>query len=61
MVWHSSQGSKGGPAETAYFGTVKPDPNFNAQNDAAKLKKAIETKGKYFAVNTGILLILNCT
>ncbi len=60
-VFHvSSQGSKGGPAETAYFGTVKPDPNFNAQNDAAKLKKAIETKGKYFAVNTGILLILNC-
>uniref|UniRef100_A0A671P8Q7 Annexin n=1 Tax=Sinocyclocheilus anshuiensis TaxID=1608454 RepID=A0A671P8Q7_9TELE len=31
--------------ETAYFGTVKPDPNFNGQNDAAKLKKAIETKG----------------
>uniref|UniRef100_A0A671SSX2 Annexin n=1 Tax=Sinocyclocheilus anshuiensis TaxID=1608454 RepID=A0A671SSX2_9TELE len=40
-----SQGFKGGPAETAYFGTVKADPNFNAQNDAAKLKKAIETKG----------------
>lgn len=60
-VFHvSSQGFKGGPAETAYFGTVKPDPNFNAQNDAAKLKKAIETKGKYFAVNTGIWLILNC-
>ncbi|XP_016396574.1 annexin A1-like [Sinocyclocheilus rhinocerous] len=39
------QGFKGGPAETAYFGTVKADPNFNAQNDAAKLKKAIETKG----------------
>uniref|UniRef100_A0A672MZB9 Annexin n=1 Tax=Sinocyclocheilus grahami TaxID=75366 RepID=A0A672MZB9_SINGR len=34
-----------GPVETAYFGTVKPDPNFNGQNDAAKLKKAIETKG----------------
>uniref|UniRef100_A0A672KU37 Annexin n=1 Tax=Sinocyclocheilus grahami TaxID=75366 RepID=A0A672KU37_SINGR len=30
---------------TGYFGTVKADPNFNAQNDAAKLKKAIETKG----------------
>ncbi|KAF4113605.1 annexin A1-like [Onychostoma macrolepis] len=41
----SSKGFKGGPAETAYFGTVKPDPNFNAQNDAEKLKKAIETKG----------------
>uniref|UniRef100_A0A671PE47 Annexin n=1 Tax=Sinocyclocheilus anshuiensis TaxID=1608454 RepID=A0A671PE47_9TELE len=41
----SSKGFKGGPVETAYFGTVKPDPNFNGQNDAAKLKKAIETKG----------------
>ncbi|KAK7173781.1 hypothetical protein R3I93_003567 [Phoxinus phoxinus] len=41
----SSKGSKGPPTETAYFGTVKADPNFNAQNDAAKLKKAIETKG----------------
>ncbi|XP_042580943.1 annexin A1-like isoform X1 [Cyprinus carpio] len=41
----SSKGSKGRPVETAYFGTVKPDPNFNAQNDAEKLKKAIETKG----------------
>ncbi|XP_073716814.1 annexin A1 [Misgurnus anguillicaudatus] len=28
-----------------YLGTVKSDPNFNAQNDAARLKKAIETKG----------------
>uniref|UniRef100_A0A673MWW2 Annexin n=1 Tax=Sinocyclocheilus rhinocerous TaxID=307959 RepID=A0A673MWW2_9TELE len=41
----SSKGFKGGQVETAYFGTVKPDPNFNGQNDAAKLKKAIETKG----------------
>ncbi|XP_048042598.1 annexin A6-like [Megalobrama amblycephala] len=41
----SSKGFKGSPTETAYFGTVKADPNFNAQNDAAKLKKAIETKG----------------
>uniref|UniRef100_A0A672KTQ9 Annexin n=1 Tax=Sinocyclocheilus grahami TaxID=75366 RepID=A0A672KTQ9_SINGR len=41
----SSTGFKGGPAGTAYFGTVKADSNFNAQNDAAKLKKAIETKG----------------
>lgn len=42
-----SQGFKAAPAvETGYFGTVKTDPNFNAQNDAAKLKKAIETKGK---------------
>ncbi|XP_050967156.1 annexin A1-like [Labeo rohita] len=41
----SSKGYKGGPEETAYFGTVKADPNFNAQNDAATLKKAIETKG----------------
>ncbi|XP_056121462.1 annexin A1-like [Rhinichthys klamathensis goyatoka] len=41
----SSKGSKGAPSETAYFGTVKGDPNFNAENDAAKLKKAIETKG----------------
>ncbi|XP_051751444.1 annexin A1-like [Ctenopharyngodon idella] len=41
----SSKGFKGAPTETAYFGTVKADPNFNAQNDAAKLKKAIETKG----------------
>lgn len=49
-----SQGYKGGPEETAYFGTVKADPNFNAQNDAATLKKAIETKGKYFGVNTGV-------
>ncbi|KAI7812762.1 annexin A1-like [Triplophysa rosa] len=40
----SSKGSKGGPGETAYFGTVKADPNFNAQNDAEKLKKAIENK-----------------
>lgn len=40
------QGSKSGPGETAYFGTVKGDPNFNAKNDAAKLKAAIETKGK---------------
>ncbi|XP_067262408.1 annexin A1-like [Chanodichthys erythropterus] len=41
----SSKGFKGAHTETAYFGTVKADPNFNAQNDAAKLKKAIETKG----------------
>jgi len=41
-----SQGSKGA-TETAYFGTVKADPNFNAENDAAKLKQSIETKGKY--------------
>ncbi|XP_059405794.1 annexin A1-like [Carassius carassius] len=41
----SSKGSKSSAVETAYFGTVKPDPNFNAQNDAEKLKKAIETKG----------------
>nr|AAI08031.1 Anxa1c protein [Danio rerio] len=39
-------GFKAAPAfETGYFGTVKADTNFNAQNDAAKLKKAIETKG----------------
>ncbi|XP_059403037.1 annexin A1-like [Carassius carassius] len=37
----SSKGSKDGSAN---FGTVKADPNFNAQNDAEKLKKAIETK-----------------
>ncbi|XP_051533289.1 annexin A1-like isoform X4 [Myxocyprinus asiaticus] len=41
----STKGNKGGSAETAYFGTVKADPNFNAQDDAAKLKKATETKG----------------
>ncbi|KAA0716511.1 Annexin A1 [Triplophysa tibetana] len=40
----SSKGSKGGPGETAYFGTVKAAPNFNAQNDAEQLKKAMETK-----------------
>ncbi|XP_072549068.1 annexin A1-like isoform X3 [Salminus brasiliensis] len=28
-----------------YFGTIKPDPNFNASRDAAALQKAIETKG----------------
>uniref|UniRef100_A0A672KWY6 Annexin n=1 Tax=Sinocyclocheilus grahami TaxID=75366 RepID=A0A672KWY6_SINGR len=38
-------GFRPAPFETGYFGTVKADPNFNAQNDAAKLKKAIETKG----------------
>ncbi|XP_068077273.2 uncharacterized protein isoform X2 [Danio rerio] len=38
------KGYKGASAETGYFGTVKADPNFNAQNDAEKLKKAIETK-----------------
>uniref|UniRef100_A0A8C2D7D8 Annexin n=1 Tax=Cyprinus carpio TaxID=7962 RepID=A0A8C2D7D8_CYPCA len=38
----SSEDFKDGSAK---FGTVKADPNFNAQNDAAKLKKAIETKG----------------
>ncbi|XP_067296084.1 annexin A1-like [Pseudorasbora parva] len=40
----SSKGFKG-PTETAYFGTVKANPNFNAQDDAENLKKAIETKG----------------
>ncbi|XP_056314696.1 annexin A1 [Danio aesculapii] len=39
------KGFKGTTVETGYFGTVKADPNFNAQNDAEKLKKAIETKG----------------
>ncbi|KAF4113604.1 annexin A1-like [Onychostoma macrolepis] len=38
-------GFKPAVVETGYLGTVKADPNFNAQNDAAKLKKAIETKG----------------
>lgn len=47
LLYVLSQGFKGAPTETAYFGTVKADPNFNAQNDAAKLKKAIETKGKH--------------
>ncbi|XP_022523555.2 annexin A1 [Astyanax mexicanus] len=28
-----------------YFGTIHPDPNFNASRDAAALQKAIETKG----------------
>lgn len=46
LLYISSQGFKPTPSVTGYFGTVKPDPNFNAQNDAAKLKKAIETKGK---------------
>lgn len=46
LLYISSQGFKPAPSVTGYFGTVKPDPNFNAQNDAAKLKKAIETKGK---------------
>ncbi|KAI7812522.1 annexin A1c [Triplophysa rosa] len=41
----STMGFKGTPAETGYLGTVKADPNFNAQTDAARLKKAIETKG----------------
>ncbi|TRY60693.1 hypothetical protein DNTS_017086 [Danionella cerebrum] len=40
----SSKGYKGG-AETTYFGTVTASRNFNASNDAAQLKKAIETKG----------------
>ncbi|KAI5089167.1 annexin A1c, partial [Silurus meridionalis] len=30
---------------TPYYGTVRPDPNFNASRDAAALQKAIETKG----------------
>ncbi|TRY60692.1 hypothetical protein DNTS_017086 [Danionella cerebrum] len=30
--------------DAGYFGTVKADPNFKAQSDAEKLKKAIETK-----------------
>uniref|UniRef100_A0A9J8BZD8 Annexin n=1 Tax=Cyprinus carpio carpio TaxID=630221 RepID=A0A9J8BZD8_CYPCA len=42
---NNDNGFKPAPSVTGYFGTVKPDPNFNAQNDAAKLKKAIETKG----------------
>lgn len=43
---NQNEGFKPAPiVETGYFGTVKADPNFNAQNDAAKLKKAIETKG----------------
>uniref|UniRef100_A0A8C1Z3V8 Annexin n=1 Tax=Cyprinus carpio TaxID=7962 RepID=A0A8C1Z3V8_CYPCA len=42
---NNDNGFKPTPSVTGYFGTVKPDPNFNAQNDAAKLKKAIETKG----------------
>ncbi|XP_062844821.1 annexin A1-like [Trichomycterus rosablanca] len=37
---NSSKGS-GKP----YFGTIKPDPNFNANRDAAALQKAIETRG----------------
>ncbi|KTG32160.1 hypothetical protein cypCar_00038464 [Cyprinus carpio] len=41
---NNDNGFKPAPSVTGYFGTVKPDPNFNAQNDAAKLKKAIETK-----------------
>lgn len=36
----SSKGSA-----TPYYGTVRPDPNFNASRDAAALKEAIETKG----------------
>ncbi|MCJ8748478.1 hypothetical protein PDJAM_G00165270 [Pangasius djambal] len=36
----SSKGSA-----TPYYGTVRPDPNFNASRDAAALQKAIETKG----------------
>ncbi|XP_026777397.2 annexin A1 [Pangasianodon hypophthalmus] len=36
----SSKGSA-----TPYYGTVQPDPNFNASRDAAALQKAIETKG----------------
>ncbi|XP_053341622.1 annexin A1-like [Clarias gariepinus] len=36
----SSKGS-GAP----YYGTVRPDPNFNASRDAAALQKAIETNG----------------
>ncbi|XP_030623698.1 annexin A1-like [Chanos chanos] len=28
-----------------YYGTITPDPNFNAARDAAALQKAIETKG----------------
>lgn len=47
MLQYVFQGFKPAPAvETGYLGTVRADPNFNAQNDAAKLKKAIETKGK---------------
>ncbi|XP_067296083.1 annexin A1-like [Pseudorasbora parva] len=42
---NDDNGFKPAPVESGYLGTVKPDPNFNAQNDAAKLKKAIETKG----------------
>uniref|UniRef100_A0A8C1PJR5 Annexin n=1 Tax=Cyprinus carpio TaxID=7962 RepID=A0A8C1PJR5_CYPCA len=41
----NDDGSKDFKDGSAKFGTVKADPNFNAQNDAAKLKKAIETKG----------------
>lgn len=51
----STRGVKVGPGETAYFGTVKPDPNFNAQNDAEKLKKAIETKGVDEAIIVEVL------
>ncbi|XP_073695746.1 annexin A1-like [Garra rufa] len=46
QVVNDETGFKPAPAvESGYFGTVKADPNFNATNDAAKLKKAIETKG----------------
>ncbi|XP_059402363.1 annexin A1-like [Carassius carassius] len=42
---NDDKGFKPAPFETGYFGTVKAGTNFNAQNDAEKLKKAIETKG----------------
>ncbi|KAK3508673.1 hypothetical protein QTP70_003315 [Hemibagrus guttatus] len=41
---NSGKDSSKGSA-TPYYGTVRPDPNFNASRDAAALQKAIETKG----------------
>uniref|UniRef100_A0A3B4EML7 Annexin n=1 Tax=Pygocentrus nattereri TaxID=42514 RepID=A0A3B4EML7_PYGNA len=38
-----------------YYGTIKPDPNFNANRDAAALQKAIETKGVDETAITDIL------
>ncbi|XP_017315416.1 annexin A1 [Ictalurus punctatus] len=41
---NSGKDSSKGSA-TPYYGTVRPDPNFNASRDGAALKEAIETKG----------------
>ncbi|XP_050967157.1 annexin A1-like [Labeo rohita] len=43
---NDEKGFRPAPApESGFFGTVKSDPTFKAENDASKLKKAIETKG----------------